>query len=193
MPTRLPVVSQRITVATDPLIQIYTERETLRCTACNFVASGNPWCKHLEEVVSKNLDGENNLVYHLTEILVPIFPSFDLWTMVHTDPTEVAGGKKMYVGMPGNSKPTFLGFLMPGEGRGVIRGALLSWATPQYDPKTIQCGSRLHGPAAEKSSAKQMADDQMKFILIWSLVTQGLCLDCHTKITTHDPSVIPDV
>lgn len=191
----MPVANAtRITVQADPLIQVYSDREVLRCSRCTPPGS-EPWCEHLAKVVTDNKDGEEGMVYDLSNVLIPMFPTHGLFTLASLDPNEKAGGRKIFVNQPNEPQPQFIGFLMPGEGRKVIRAMLIDWAIPNYNPATTQCNSRIHSAPAERYLQRclEAQKGSLGYAQKWCIITEKLCLMCHDKMNNFDPADVPEL
>lgn len=152
------------------------------------------WCKHLQACVLDNSDSELIWEDPKSDVIleVPMIPTHNQWarmSLITTDlPTPTY--EVNYVDADTGALHE-LGFLHPGEGRGVLRSMMFDWFTGFVDPREIACRASSHKFVQQmqweedmkKGGSRQMAQ-------LWCAWQSRSCLNC--TWSTPDPDLIPD-
>lgn len=146
---------------------------SIRCLVCEL-----NWCPHTEGSVTNRLDSEIiwdfvNWARKSLLVEIPVFPSEGFWESVDLRPDK-GTIKRMHIQWPATGE--WLGFLNPGEGRGIIRELMIDFVRSKVSPNTI-CPAGHHSVEAE---AVWQADQKTnrRHIQMWSLFKTGWCLYC---------------
>lgn len=156
------------------------------------------WCEHVQGVIIQSLDAES-LWEEFTdnpagiEIEVPMVPSSNLWARVTLQDAEqkyacrqVIWDSSVVPWLTGTltgpssrvDQPNFIGYLLPGEGRMVIRNMMFDWFKGLGEIG-VTCSSSSHGYKEEREWIKAINNSVRKWGELWSVYTTGFCLDCN--------------
>lgn len=166
------------------------------------------WCSHLEHAMRNRGDsggifGKTDLTIAF-DLMIPMFPSADLWTQVELQVTNPIGDQKrwrvMWFDCPtipnnqdGSAKPgMYVCTLNPGEGRNVIREALVEVMYGD-SKRTVFCKSAHHGFDAQDEWLTFIRNGK-GIIQDWSVYTTGWCLWCTKRFNElmNEASTVPE-
>ena len=185
---------KRALVTKDPAVWVFEDSGVLKCTITAHQKQGvGQWCSHIKTAVQGGMDSD--WIFTPGHLIVPMFPTYDLFSEVRIEETIIAGGRKLLVPVQTGGNFTadldFVGFISPGEGRRVVRTMLIDWARNNYrapgDKEGLQCRSKMHGMEAERA-LKQDISTSYQAAVMWSVVTDGLCLHCWGRATNSNDS-----
>jgi hypothetical protein len=79
----------------------------------------------------------------------------------------------------------FVGFLNPGEGRGIIRQHIINWFDVKF-ASIRQCNFQSHGPKAEAEWQARSVRSSTNFLDRYSVWSFGMCVFCFTRTGDQD-------
>jgi hypothetical protein len=148
------------------------EGKAVECTDCSMT-----WCMHVEEALIAQADTEDLFSdqHRLTTnfpVIVPIFPTKDIFTMVYLENISEYPIKAYHVVFTGEQR----GVIGEGEGRLSIREMLLSYN--EVATEVPVCQSHGHSFKQEMQFQRNWKDRKMRVIEKWLLATTNTCLTC---------------
>lgn len=165
----------------------------LVCSAHSVVCMS--WCEHMQRVLQA---GADSIMLHTDHhIIVPIFPTADVWVEVWIGEDIGNGSAIMSMSYtPDIGKPysVWLGFWNPGEGMNTIRLVILDYLKSKIDPKEnfdagpikTKCPATIHGMKESRMMATNSADPKWKWRCLWSIVMEKACLPCAAASSSDD-------
>lgn len=160
------------------------------------------WCNHIEDLLNKNLD-EGTIIANST-VMVPVFPSHDVWAQVDIGPYEFGPAAYMtfnYIPDFGAPKEIRLGFWNQGEGRLSIRSVILDFIRSRVDPNehlgntdyriATRCPSNTHNIAAQRQM-EHNTSASWKWLCLWNIIMENACTPC-VNLTQGGPGSVPVV
>ena len=163
----------------------------MRCMKCNKMG----WCEHIKEYIALQLDKES--LHPDMLVLVPLFPTFSLFTTVRIADESYPGVALMEIEHSpdfGALRRVALGFWNEGEGRLSMRKVIIDWLKSRYPAgrADLSCPSTTHKFPQVKELGKQL-DLGVKYLWpnAWAMLMEGACLPC-IELST-DPDDVPDV
>ena len=157
----------------------------LRCVTCVPHKKVNPWCAHIDKLITAGEDAPVVATY----LTVPIFPKDGgIWTPVRLS-SSVDGARQVFWTERGADE--FLGFLHDTEGRRTLRQMVLDRFYSYSTKEKLQCKSTSHGFREEMWLKKNVAPDTGTFFAnAWKIFFQGWCLVCAKNMESLD-DVVP--
>jgi hypothetical protein len=180
---------------------------------CNVCDADKLWCQHQEDMI-KDLTSDQLIIWQKPEnaeypglvyLMVPIFPSSNMWTRVdlrlHVTPTFVSY-KVWWGDCPtapvddtfGVPEYVYLTTLTPGEGRVILRQLMLEYMWCDKDRRK-ECVSSSHGYHEETLWREHHKGGHSLFYAEdWSVYTTGMCIYCNMKTDNalSDPTMLPE-
>lgn len=153
----------------------------LECTVC-----GDSWCNHIEKFIKLGLDADD--IWSSTDasiVVVPLVPTAGCYAIIQLEPVDESVAKGFIVlddvlapsSGAANSKE-FLGMFNKGDGRIVMRDALVSFVEPRFYTSTPKCMSKSHGYDREMTLKRSLKSRSGRIAQGYSFITSGLCLAC---------------
>jgi hypothetical protein len=142
------------------------------------------WCEHIAEEVSLARDAA--LIHPVggtTIIQCPMLPAtVGLFHEVVLEPLVVRATGACVIETELNGQMFNAGYLMPGEGRGVIRENLIQWMMSQPTGTGWACKATQHGWAQKSRLDKMKVDKHTAWLMEqWCMMTTDMCTVCYKK------------
>lgn len=148
---------------------------------------GHMWCSRIQKAINEAVDGE--LIQPGDNLVIPIFPSQDIWVQVLIDEDTIGKSALMdmrYTPDLGREVIVQLGFWNPGEGRKSIRSVILDYIKSRVDPKqefkanapiVTKCPNGAHSLKAARI-LKEQHTLQWNWQCLWHIVMEKACTPC---------------
>lgn len=185
------VTVYKMVVELDPAL-VVTDDQTGQNLLCNRCHLSN--CEHIAKALNENLD---TYIFDLKTFEVPLSLPQALWIPLALGEDLHARGVAKELKLHGSvtfanhrSLPDRnLGFLINGEGRRVVRNTVIAWIKSWALEANPLCRSRVHSSREQAIFAS--ADAQTVLVILWNLLTTGVCPYCNTLLDQKD-DLIPN-
>lgn len=186
----------------------YDHSGYLHCNLCDKYLAAPVWCKHMEDVVLRGVDGEH-MNPHLRGgccqlpkyTMVPIKPTLGFWVNVTVREADEFGGRKADL-LTKMSTTLDLGVLYEGEGRLVVRSTIFDALRAIWSPEAVRAMYCPHGTHSDfkynqgwTPEGELATDDLVSYLLI---ANKGCCILCWERlrglgISTNNDDFAPEV